>query len=141
MTLFRVEVIRRYSDLDPFGHVNNVAYHDYLQEARVWVLTNVLQEEVDTLSQVVARQEIVHRRPLRLRPAPVVVETWISRLGGASYDFSYRVLDDDGTLAASAMTQVVFFDQQTESARRIPEHVRGILASHAELPAVEVEAS
>ena len=28
---------RRFSDLDLLGHVNNVMYHDYLQEARIRV--------------------------------------------------------------------------------------------------------
>ena len=34
----RIEIYRRFSDLDPLGHVNNVAYHDYLQEARMGLI-------------------------------------------------------------------------------------------------------
>ncbi|MBU6245090.1 MAG: acyl-CoA thioesterase [Actinomycetales bacterium] len=130
MTVFRVEVMRRYSDLDPFGHVNNVVYHDYLQEARVWVLVNVLGGDAEDIDQVVARQEVAFLRPLRLRPAPITVETWVSRVGGASYDFSYRILDESGTLCSTAMTQVVFFDRQTEQPRRIPAEVRELLLTH-----------
>jgi len=130
MTVFRVEVMRRYGDLDPFGHVNNVAYHDYLQEARVWVLVNVLGGDAEDIDQVVARQEIAFLRPLRLRPAPITVATWVSRVGGASYDFSYRILDESGQVCSTAMTQLVFFDRQTERPRRIPEQVRQVLLAH-----------
>jgi acyl-CoA thioester hydrolase len=130
MTVFRVEVMRRYGDLDPFGHINNVAYHDYLQEARVWILVNVIGGDAEDIDQVVARQEITFHRPLRLRPQPITVATWISRVGGASYDFSYRILDETSGLCATAMTQVVFFDRQTESARRIPAEVRAVLLEH-----------
>jgi len=130
MTVFRVEVMRRYGDLDPFGHINNVAYHDYLQEARVWVLVNVIGGQAEDIDQVVARQEIAFLRPLRLRPDPITVATWVSRVGGASYDFSYRILDETGYPCATAKTQVVFFDRQSESARRIPAQVRALLLEH-----------
>jgi acyl-CoA thioester hydrolase len=130
MTVFRIEVMRRYGDLDPFGHINNVAYHDYLQEARVWVLVNVIGGQAEDIDQVVARQEIAFLRPLRLRPDPITVETWVSRVGGASYDFSYRILDETGYTCATAKTQVVFFDRPSESARRIPPQVRALLLEH-----------
>jgi len=130
MTVFRIEVNRRYSDLDPFGHINNVAYHDYLQEARVWILVNVIGGNAEDIDQVVARQEISFHRPLRLRPQPITVVTWVSRLGGASYDFSYRILDEEGRACASALTQVVFFDRVTETPRRIPADVRAVLQEH-----------
>ena len=130
MTVFRIEIMRRYSDLDPFGHVNNVAYHDYLQEARVWVLVNVLGGNAEDIDQVVAKQEISFLRPLRLRPDPITVETWISRVGGASYDISYRILDETGQVCSTALTQLVFFDRASETARRIPLQVRQVLIDH-----------
>ena len=122
--------MRRYSDLDPFGHVNNVAYHDYLQEARVWVLVNVIGGDAEDIDQVVARQEITFLRPLRLRPEAITVQTWVSRVSGASYDLSYRILDESGHVCSTAMTQLVFFDRVHETPRRIPPEVREILVQH-----------
>ena len=77
-----------------------------------------------------AWQEIAFLRPLRLRPDPITVATWVSRVGGASYDFSYRILDETGYPCATAKTQVVFFDRPSESARRIPPQVRALLLEH-----------
>ena len=130
MTVFGVQVMRRYSDLDPLGHVNNVVYHDYLQEARVWVLTHVFGGKADEIDQVVARQEMTHLRPLRFDAQPITIDTWISRLGGASYDFSYRIVDERGIVAAKAITQMVFFDSATETPRRIPDDQRALLCQH-----------
>lgn len=122
--------MRRYSDLDPFGHVNNVAYHDYLQDARVWFMVNVIGGHAEEIDQIVVRQEIAFHRPLRLRPEPITVVMWVSRVGGASYDFSYRIMDEAGIHCATAMTQLAFFDKETETARRIPPLVRQLLLQH-----------
>ena len=41
MSVFVTQVYRRFSDLDPLGHVNNVVYLDYLQEARLRALMQI----------------------------------------------------------------------------------------------------
>ena len=63
----------RWADLDPLGHVNNVVYVDYLQEARVDMLrthgpaahTGELAEGV-----VVVRHEVQYVAPLAFRFQP-----------------------------------------------------------------------
>jgi len=102
--LLRISVFRRYSDLDPLGHVNNVAYFDYLQEARVGVLRNVGLIFSDTFAQVVVKQELTHRKPLYMSMEPLVVETWIEGLRNSSYTVRYRIVDEEGDVAAAAAT-------------------------------------
>ena len=72
MTIFRVPVQRRFSDIDVLGHVNNVVYHDYLQEARVRIIREMMNTEDVEFSHIVARQEIDHLRPLALGAASLL---------------------------------------------------------------------
>ena len=127
MTIFRIPVQRRFSDIDLLGHVNNVVFHDYLQEARVHVIRQVTAGTHIGFTHVIVRQEINHRRPLYLKAEPVTVEIWISTIGAASYQFAYRILDDDGSLAADALSVMAYFNPATKSASRIPPDVRALL--------------
>src|SRR5688572_33247763 len=57
----------RWSDMDAYGHVNNVVYLTYLEEARVDMLFTIGAElGAKALSEgvLVARHEIDYRRPL-----------------------------------------------------------------------------
>ncbi|HAN70978.1 MAG TPA: hypothetical protein DCQ36_05240, partial [Actinobacteria bacterium] len=92
--IIRVPVHRRFSDLDPLGHVNNVVFHDYLQEARVGLLRDLDFVRGEDFSQVVVKQEITHRKPLMYAPEPVIVEIWVDRIGNSSYTLGYRILDE-----------------------------------------------
>lgn len=61
----RVPVYRRFSDLDPLGHVNNVVFIDYLQEGRVGFM-RAIGLPVGTVTQVVACIDRESGRPIRL---------------------------------------------------------------------------
>jgi len=78
----------RWADIDSLGHVNNVAYVDYMQEARVDMLAihpgetgrHALGEGV-----VVVRHEVEFVRPLVFRFAPVRVEIWVEDVRAGSF--------------------------------------------------------
>lgn len=125
--IVQVEVYRRFSDLDVLGHVNNVVFHDYLQEARVGMLRDLSLVHTDEYSQVVAEQRIRHRKPLLLAPEPVVIQTWITRLGSSSYTIEYRIRDEHGDLAADATTVMAVVDSDTGRPVRMPDRLREAL--------------
>lgn len=125
--MIRVPVHRRFSDLDPLGHVNNVVFHDYLQEARVGMLRDLGFVRGPGFSQVVVKQEITHRKPLLLSPEPVMVETWIEHLGNSSYRIAYRVIDEHGDLAAEASTLMAVIDPDTGRPIRMSDELRAVL--------------
>ncbi len=103
-------MVVRWSDVDAFGHVNNVAVLRLLEEARITAfaaLADAVARQAEepgeqrgggaprvTLLEtgvVVARHEIEYLRPLLWRPAPVPVRLWVTGLGGASFDLGYAV--------------------------------------------------
>ena len=122
-----IPVHRRFSDLDPLGHVNNVVFHDYLQEARVGLLRDLALVHGSDFAQVVVKQEITHRKPLLFGPEPVLIETWITHLGNSSYTIAYRILDEHGDCAATASTVMAVVDPDSGRPIRMHEELRAVL--------------
>ncbi len=124
----------RWADMDSFGHVNNVVYVDYLQEARVDMLAvhaPVTGGEELAEGVVVVRHEVDFVAPLVYRPEPVRIESWVSRIRSASFTMRYEILDqlDDGrrtvfARAATVLTPYVFAEERP---RRIRPHETDIL--------------
>ena len=125
--VLRVPVYRRFSDLDPLGHVNNVVFHDYLQEARMGLIRDIDFVRSPSFSQVVVKQEITHRKPLLLAPEPIIIETWITHLGNTSYTIRYRVFDETGDLAAEASSVMAVVDPESGRPIRMNAELRALL--------------
>lgn len=132
MRVFTLQLQRRFSDLDLLGHVNNVVYGDYLQEARVMMLAELGEQSFANFSQVLARQEIDYRKPLAYRAELITIDLWISKIGQSSYTFGAQIRDDDETVAADAAGVMVCFDTQTGRSRPIPDTFRSALEASLE---------
>ncbi len=131
MSVLITQVYRRFSDLDPLGHVNNVVYLDYLQEARLRALIQIGYIEILQLRQVMAHQSIEFRRPIFYSTDPLTIEVWISSVGNTSYRMKYRILSEVGELAAEAESVMVCFDN--DKAVPIPDKLRSALQSILEV--------
>ncbi len=107
----------RFSDVDVYGHVNNVKYFEYYQEARLAYLTSMgRSEEEGRFAVVVARVNVDYKRPILFRSDPYVVESWISRVGNSSFDLKAEIKDGD-TVLSRAEAVLVTFDLKTQAAR------------------------
>ena len=115
----------RWADLDQQGHINNVIYVDYLQESRVdMLLTHSPDSRSDDLAEgvVVVRHEVQYTAPLKFRPEPVKIESWVTEIRAASFTMAYEIYDDgpDGRIvylrATTLLTPYVF---AAEKPRRI----------------------
>jgi len=124
----KVPVYRRFSDLDPLGHVNNVVYVDYMQEGRVGFM-RAIGLPVGTIAQVVVNQNLTFRKPLLLHPDPVIVETWVTRVGNSSYDFSYLIYDEVGDLSAEGSTTMACIDRASGRPIRLPAELRAAIGT------------
>ncbi len=120
---FRCSV--RWDDVDAFGHVNNVTFLTYMQEARTAMLfAGEAAKQIPDLLEgvVVARHEIDYRRPLVWRPEPIEVEVWVSELKAASFTLRYEMRDqlaEPPTLLAEAMTVLVPYELAAGHPRRL----------------------
>ncbi|MDT0269215.1 thioesterase family protein [Streptomyces sp. DSM 44915] len=122
----------RWSDMDAFGHVNNVVFLRYLEEARIDFMFRLARQADSgafTGGSVVARHEIDYRRPLVHRPEPVSVELWVSKLGHASVTVDYEVKDEQAVYV-TARTVVVPYDLELGKPRRLTDDERSFLSHY-----------
>ncbi|QNE79424.1 acyl-CoA thioesterase [Streptomyces finlayi] len=107
--------------MDAFGHVNNVVFLRYLEEARIDFMFRLAPGDGSPSfsgGSVVARHEIDYVRPLVHRHAPVTVESWVTKIGAASLTISYEIKDPD-QVYVRASTVVVPYNLAEERPRRI----------------------
>ena len=130
----------RWADLDLLGHVNNVKYVDYLQEARAALLraclraAGVEREEGD--AYVVVRHEVTFRAPLLFGPDPVAIESWVSQVRAASFTLDHEIFHEDAdgerTVYLRARTVLAPYTADQEQPRRLTAEERDALAPYAE---------
>jgi len=129
---YRVDVPLRWSDMDAYGHVNNVQFLRLLEDARVIAFEQWFGPDRSMLDEgvVVARHEIEYLAPLDFRHAPITVDIWATKISGASFDLAYEVRDPAEvgmTLYARAETTLVAYDFATARPRRLRQDERGVL--------------
>ncbi|HET6654000.1 MAG TPA: thioesterase family protein [Nocardioides sp.] len=116
----------RFSDVDVYGHVNNVKYFEYYQEARIDFLRSMRTDDEPHLATVVARIDVDYRRPILFRPEPYVVRTWVTRVGTSSYSLASDI-SDDHTVLSRAQAVLVAFDMSSQRSRPLRDLERQVL--------------
>ncbi|GGX85947.1 acyl-CoA thioesterase [Streptomyces anandii] len=119
----------RWADMDAYGHVNNVVFLRYLEEARIDFLFR--PDKQFKQGSVVARHEIDYKRQLVHRHAPVDIELWVTEIRAASFTLAYEVKDGD-QIYVRASTVIVPFDFEAQRPRRITEEEREFLREYTD---------
>ena len=129
---FRCTLQVRWADFDQFGHVNNVKYIEYAQEARIlFVRSRFGPFGLGNLPQVVRRVEIDHLRPVLRDPKSVDVEIEVEHVGTTSYQIRQTIFDAAGEICCALRVVMVAYDASTSTAVEIPTGVRHVLeAAH-----------
>jgi acyl-CoA thioester hydrolase len=108
----------RWSDLDSYGHVNNVKYYDYIQESRIAMMRDTLGWD-ESMVWLVVRQDLEYRRPMDFRIAPYEVVTVIADIGNRSITLAAEIRERDGsTTSAQARTVLVGGQPLTDDQRQ-----------------------
>lgn len=150
-----VAISLRWSDFDAYAHVNNAEMFRLLEEARIqafWppdadasgdagpvpataILDGRPGAEVMTL---IARQEIEYLLPIPYMRAPIDIEMWIGRIGGASLEICYELYSPVGVtprqLFTRAATTLVMVTAATGRPKRIPDELRAAWSPYVEEP-------
>ncbi len=112
-------------DIDRLGHVNNVVYLRYAQEAATahWYAA-VSQEHQDSLVWVVRRHEIDYLKPA-LENDQLLARTWVGAASGATLERFIQIRrSGGGELLASVRSIWVALDKKTLRPRRVTEELR-----------------
>ena len=111
----------RWSDMDAYGHVNNVVFLRYLEEARIDLLLTAAGPAGRAMLDdgiVVVRHEIDYRKPLVHRTEPVSILSWVEEIKNASFTVAYEIVDGD-QVYVTARTVLVLVDLATGRPRRV----------------------
>lgn len=125
MMIYRVGL--RYRDLDLYGHVNHVAYHDLLDEARANFIAAVNNDELMNL--VVRRVEVDYMAEIRQQDRHVDVRTTVEAVGTRSVTFAHEVVRPDMVVAATSRVVMVAFDPVQRRSRLVTPSERARLTA------------
>ena len=132
-----VAVPMRWSDMDAYGHVNNVVFLQYFEMARVDLFFERASLEERTglrRGTVVAEHEIKYRLPVVYSAQPLDVEIWVSDVRAAAFTCHYEIVDH-GNLAVTGSTLLVPFDFTISRPRRLTPDEKDFLRRWTDEPA------
>ena len=135
---YTVQVPMRWSDMDAYGHVNNVVHLQYFEMARVALFFERASLEERTglrRGTVVAAHDIRYKLPVVYSARPLDVQIWVSGVRAASFTCHYEVFDHE-RLAVTGSTLLVPFDFTIDRPRRLSADEREFLARWADEPDV-----
>ena len=146
-----VPITMRWSDIDAYAHLNNVAMLRLLEEVRIQAFWSTGEDDdelrgpaildgrpgAQTVS-LIAQQQAQYLRPVPYQREPLDIEVWIGRLGGSSLQLCYEVYSSVGVepriLFTRAESTLVLADAATSAPRRISERERAAWQPYVEAP-------
>jgi acyl-CoA thioester hydrolase len=115
-----------WSELDLFGHVNNVTFLKYAQAARVnyWEHIGLCQHFLACKEGPMLASVTCHfRKPLHY-PGEVIILTRVKEMGNTSFSMQHRICDSNGVVAAEVDDVIVMFDFNKNKKMRFPDFFR-----------------
>ena len=112
-------------DIDQMGHVNNVVYLRYAQDAATahW-FASASREQVENSVWVVRRHEIDYLRPA-FKDDDLLARTWVGEATGATYErFVEITRPGDNEVLARVRSVWVLLDAKTRRPRRVTDELR-----------------
>lgn len=119
---WRTDIIR-FADLDPIGHVNNVAYVAFFESGRVMFFSDLgCRVDQPDIAWMTVRMEINYHQQLAL-PGTIDVGTGVLEIGHSSVRLSHAIFTGD-VCAAQGECVMVMVDRTHDRASPIPDALR-----------------
>ncbi|MBP7933116.1 MAG: acyl-CoA thioesterase [Phycisphaerae bacterium] len=112
-------------DIDEMGHVNNVVYLRYAQDAAAahWIAL-ASEEQLKSFVWVARRHEIDYLRPA-FPDEELLARTWVGEASGATYErFVEIARPRDNETLARVRSVWVLLDAKSHRPRRVTEELR-----------------
>ncbi|MGE0654045.1 MAG: acyl-CoA thioesterase [Pyrinomonadaceae bacterium] len=115
-----------WSELDYFGHVNNVSFFKYIQASRVhyWDTIGLTKFHKDnSVGPMLVSCTCDFKQPL-FYPGNITVLTRTEFIKNTSFGFCHRMIDENGRTAAEAQDVMVMFDFNSNTKALFPQLLR-----------------
>ena len=119
------EIIVRWGDMDAYGHVNNIIYFQYIQEARFSMMAEKnIPIDPNGISPVLADTSCKFIRPITY-PETILVNTYFTEVRGKKVIFENEIVSVKNPAVVYAITSstVVWFDFSTGKSCEVPDYV------------------
>lgn len=120
-----------WSELDLYGHINNVMVFKYFQAARIQYCAQLglstLNEEGRT-GFIVAASHCDFRKKI-LYPGNLKVVSKVTHIGNSSFRLDHVIYNDAGEIAAEGYDVIVVYDYTADTKVQIDETLRGKIES------------
>lgn len=119
----------RFYETDGLGHVGNTVLVGWFEAARIPIFKIFVPDLIlEDWPLILANYKVDFVQQIYLQ-SPVQIKTWISRIGGSSFDV-YQECWQNNELKAKGTTTLVHFEYVSKKSRKIPDDIRTTLASH-----------
>ncbi len=115
-----------WSEMDIFGHINNVMFMKFIQASRVnyWEKIGIEKDFKATgIGPMLASTSCQFKKPL-FYPGNIIVEAKVISIGNTSFKLNHQILDQNRELAATGEDVVVLFDFNKNEKVVIPDDIR-----------------
>ena len=114
----------RFCESDAFGHINNVSYFIYLEQARVdfFVDTNILDNVTDwSFVMASAHCDFIKQAYINQN---LVIKTWVSHIGRTSVRLKHKILEQTSEeLIAIGEVVLVYFSLTEQKSKPLNERM------------------
>lgn len=121
----------RFSETDALGHISNISYFIYLEEARTEFFADLgFGRDINNWKIILASAscDFVSQGYYNQK---LVVQTAVSRIGNSSFQVVHEIKDaESGELVAKGQASAVHFNFKTQKSEALPETNRQLLEKH-----------
>lgn len=130
---FYAPVYSRWSDQDPFQHVNHARVVTLLEEARVpWLFDDGAPTNAFAHGAFITELGVKYNKQIRYADNPITVTMWVTKLGAASFRSQYELRDKhtsaDEKPNVEASSTICAVDMAAQKIRRFSSEEREYLA-------------
>ncbi len=119
----------RFYETDALAHVSNTVVVGWFESGREPIFKMFTPElDLRNWPLILASYHVDFHRQIYYGKS-VEIRTYVSRLGGSSFD-TYQEVWQDGQKCASGTTTMVHFDYQSQKSVVIPDDIRSQLQQH-----------
>lgn len=123
----------RFSETDALGHISNISYFIYLEEARIEFFKALgFDMDIDNwkIILVSAKCDFIKQGFFNQK---LKVISAVSRIGNSSFMITHRIVDaETGQLIAKGDAGAVYFNFETQKSEKLPDDIRTLLEKHRE---------
>jgi len=127
--MFTEKLMPRFTDTDALGHINNTKVPVWFEGAREPIFKLFVPDlDIKNWQLIIAKIEVSYHGQL-FYGQEVEIRTYISRIGGASFDV-YQEIWQHGEKCVSGTAAMVNFDYKTQSSKKISDEIKEQLSKH-----------